>query len=134
MNTATTVSPSSTRQPKLTRAVIRQLGGRESLHDIATHSADAGWPGFTYYRDTCEFYKRNKKDIIARANQDSDEFGCDMLEMIAGFGCLKDMKLKPFEVAQAIEGRGDNDNVDLVHNALAWYALEEVAREMCPDC
>jgi hypothetical protein len=55
-----------------------------------------------------------------------------MLEMIAGFNCLKADKLTLDDVAQAIY-TGKGDNATSVRNALAWYALEEVARELNPD-
>ena len=28
------------------------------LKDLAAHGADAGWPGLTYYKDTCKLYEK----------------------------------------------------------------------------
>lgn len=131
MKTTQQKKASDTRQPKLTRAVIRQLGGTDSLLDIASHSADAGWSGFTYYTDTVAFFRRNRAAIMARAEEDAKEYGQDMLTMIAGFVCLRDSKLGAWELAQALNGRGEM--ADIVQNAMAWYALEEIARELNPD-
>lgn len=131
----------TTRQPSLTNAVLNQLGldisnpdDVSTLQDIASHSADAGWSGFMYYSDTCAFFQANKADIIARLKEDGSEFGIDPLAMVAGFGCLKDEKLSSFDVSEAIYSPdGDENTRTLVQNALAWYALEEIARELCPD-
>jgi len=130
MNTMEKVKVNDTRQPALTRAVIRQTG-RENLEDIARHGADSGFAGFTYYNDTVSFYKRNAKLIKERLEQDASDFGQGLLEMVGGFVCLKSYKLTSWEVAEAINGRGEM--AIQVQNALAWYAAEEIARELNPD-
>lgn len=130
----TTVKVEDTRQPKLTRAVLRRVD-REQLEDVARHGADAGWPGFTYYSDTVAFYKAHKAEILARAEEDAKEFGQDMIEMVRGFRCLGNNSkpdYSPTEIGEALfSGRGEC--ADLIRNAMAWYALEEVARELNPD-
>lgn len=123
----------NTRQPELTLAVLNQLGGIDdelpgTLEDIASHSADAGWVGFTYYSDTLAFFKANKRAIMKRLEEDADNFGQDVLEMVARFGCLKDLHLAPYEISEAMNGRGGD--AEFVQNALAWYALEEIAHEL----
>lgn len=120
-----------TRQPALTRAVLRKLGSRDYLEDIVNHGASGGFPGFAYYSDTVEFFNDHRALILARARDDSAEYGQGMLEMIAGFNCLKNDKLTADQVAAAIYE--DTDDSTTVRNALAWYALEEVARELCPN-
>jgi hypothetical protein len=40
---------------KLVRSVIWQLGGKESLQDIANNSIDGGFHGFIYYSETIPF-------------------------------------------------------------------------------
>jgi hypothetical protein len=127
----TTISTSQTRSPKLTRAVLRALGGRDSLEDICRHGISGGFAGFTYYADTLAFFKRNKADIMALAESQAEELGTDMLTMIAGFNCLKNEKLTGWQICQALNGKGDD--VTNVQNAMAWYGAEEVARELCPD-
>lgn len=127
----TKIKTSDTRQPKLTSAVIRKLGGRDRLEDIVNHGASGGFSGFTYYTDTLAFFKAYKAEIMARLTEDAKEYGMGMLEMVAGFNCLKADKLSADQVAAAIhEETEDSTNVQ---NALAWYALEEIARELCPD-
>lgn len=135
----TQMNTANTRQPSLTSAVLAQLGieldeeGKSTLEDIASHSADAGWSGFSYYSDTCAFFAANKADIIDRLKEDAKEFGMDPLAMVAGFGCLKDLKLDGMAIADAIYSSEESENRDTIQNALAWYALEEVARELCPN-
>lgn len=130
----TIVKPEDTRFPALTRAVLRHLD-REQLEEVAEHGADAGWAGFTYYRDTCAFYARHKADILAMAEQEAKEFGQDMIEMIGHFRCLSNNGKPDYsssEIAEALYG-GRGECADLIRNAMAWFALEEVARELNPD-
>lgn len=130
----TKIKPKDTRFPRLTRAVLRRLD-RDQLEDVASHGADAGWPGFTYHSDTVAFYKAHKADILALAKQDADDFGTDMLAMIQGFRCLGNSGKPDYtidEIAEALySGRGECS--DVIRNAMAWFALEEVARELNPD-
>ena len=127
----TTIKTEDTRFPRMTRAILRRLS-REELEDVARHSADAGWAGFTYYIDTLAFYKAHKGDILALAEQTANDLGEDMLTMIAGFGCLRNDKLSPSAIGEALySGRGEDATT--VRNAMAWFALEETARELNPD-
>jgi len=123
-----------TRFPRLTRSILRHLD-REQLEDVARHGADAGWSGFTYYSDTVAFYKAHKAEILALAQQMAEEFGQDMIEMIRGFRCISNQGKPDYstsEIAEALySGRGES--ADLIRNAMAWFALEEVARELNPD-
>jgi hypothetical protein len=125
------IKASETRFPSLTRAVLRRVD-LESLEDVCNHGASGGFSGFTYYADTLAFFKAHKADILALAQSQAEDFGQGMLEMIAGFNCLKGDNLNPDAVAQAIY-TGKGDNAVNVRNALAWYALEEVARELNPN-
>lgn len=123
----------------MTRAILRKLD-RDELREVAQHSADAGWSGFTYTADTVAFYKAHKADILELAKQMASDMGVDMLELIRGFGCLQ--YTNPFgkrvpsfelsEIAEAIHSGRGND-ADTIRNAMAWFALEEVARELNPD-
>lgn len=118
-----------TNQPRLTRAVIRQLGGTDYLSDAANHGADAGFPGFTYYADTVPFFRRNRKEILARLESLAADLGEEMLQCLAGFQCLKGVPT--LDLARGIDGRGEY--ATQVQNALTWFALEEVAREVCDE-
>jgi hypothetical protein len=111
--------------PKLRKAVISGLGDIETLIDVANHGADGGYGEFCYYSDTVAFYKKNKKDIWNMAFQDATEVcSTTMVEMVAGFGCLKDIPVS--EVELSLLGRPSEYKTQ-VFNAMTWYALESVA-------
>ena len=112
-------------------AVIRQAGGRENVRTAYEGGADCGVPGFIYYTDTVKFWKRHKAAILALAEGMADDLGEGLLEMVAGFGCLKDQHLTTSEVGQVLYGRASNDDTyTSVANAMAWFALETVARDI----
>ena len=129
-----------TRYPRLTRAVLRRLD-REQLADVARHGADAGWAGFTYTAETVAFYKAHKADILDLANQLASDLGEDTIAMIQGFRCLGHQArftgawacdYSANEIAEALySGRGES--ADTIREAMAWFALEEVARELNTD-
>ena len=122
--------------PKLIRAVSRQLGSWESFtnyaDDIQNHGAGGGFGGFVYYRETVQFYRRNRAAILALLESLADDLGEDLLSLVASFNCLRHYKLTQNEVAQALY-LSKGEWVDTVQNAMAWFALEEVARAYC-DC
>ena len=121
---------------QLVNAVIEQLGGsiddredvNQTLEDVANHGADAGFHGFTYNADTCEFFSENRGLILELAKEYAEDFGQDVISMIAGFSCLNDDTETRDEIGRAIYGTPEHNDV-MVQNALAWFALEEVARE-----
>jgi hypothetical protein len=122
----------------LVRAVVRRVG-IETLEDISEHGADAGWPGFSYHSETARFFKTHKKDILSLVDQMADDFGMNKLEFVAGFVCLsrliespKDKAEMLDEIGRCLYGTPDHEDV-LVPNALAWFALETVARAFCDD-
>lgn len=123
-----------TRFPKLTRSILRHLD-RQQLEDVARHGADAGWSGFIYTRETVQFYKSHKGDILELAKQMADDLGESMIEMVRGFRCLGNSGKPDYssdEIAEALySGRGEC--ADTIRNAMAWFALEEVARELNPN-
>ena len=125
MKTIKSVTRNYPERAAMIRAIVDKVG-KESLQDVASYGAAGGYSGFIYYSDTCAFFRKYKTEIMAMAEDLASDLGEDMLTMIAGFNCLKDSKLRPTEIMQAIEGRGEM--ADQVQNALSWFALEEVAR------
>lgn len=123
---------------KLINAVINQLGGRESLQDIANHGIDGGFAGFIYHNDTIKFFQKHRAEIVELVNEYAADFGESAIDMIARFSCLsgrnwdkerntKDGQELTAEIARALYGRLGKDDTQ-VANALAWFAAEEVAR------
>lgn len=118
----------------LKNAVIRRVG-RDSLQDVYNHGADSGFSGFTYYHETSAFYARHKAAINELAQEMADSLGEDVIEMIKIFNCIKG-DFSTAEIAKTMYGRRtEKEKNDLcqIDNALAWFALEEVAREVCDN-
>lgn len=129
---------------KLQAAVLNQLGYESyskgdyypdrdtevysTLQDIASHGADAGYVGFTYYADTCRFTLANWVDIIDLTRVMAHDLGVGSLcELIAGFRCLSGTSVSEVETVLMAPSY-DNEDHNQVLNALAWFALEETAR------
>lgn len=89
-------------------------------------SADDGHDGFTYFDETTKFWIDNKTMILESLEQEADEFGISMLEMVRDFNCLTS-KGKPMfsqtEIGEALFGKFSREN-EYIYSALAWYALE----------
>lgn len=98
---------------RLLKAVRKHSGMEDdTLLSVASHSADAGWPGFTYYKDTVEFYDKHEEDIWELLTQTAEEMGNENpLELIASFGGAKQVS-----------------DLDTFKNLLSWFALEESSR------
>ena len=107
---------------------------KEVLSNVYNNGADWGVPKFTYYTDTCEFSKNYMNEIYEHLKFVAHELGECPFEMVTKFNCLKDSKPLVHEVADVIHGKPDkatiNDGMEtVILNALAWFTLEEVARE-----
>ena len=121
--------------PKLASAVIRQFGGwgdfQEQAHDVADYGIDGGYCGFICYDDTVAFTKKHKKLIIENLTHFADEVGESLQKVIAGFNCFKNTGITENDVITALmyHRSCDEDVLQQVYNALAWYAGETVAYE-----
>ena len=112
--------------------VVKQLTGsirltkdaKATLADIARHGADAGWPGFTYYADTVDFFDKNRMLIIDMLAEYANDCGECPVEVVHGFRCISDYSKG--EIFSILAGADDKDAQ--VKNALSWFMLEEVAR------
>lgn len=111
---------------ELVRAVLEQYGDEEDFFERAEDSCDAsgGVCGFIYYTDTLKFTEKNFALIIRHATELAEGIGYDdIFIMVSQFGCIN---LTPQEVAEAMYNP-ESENHTEVYNALAWFALEEVA-------
>jgi len=122
----------NTANPNLSRAVVKQHGRwtdwQASAEDIANGDADGGVNGFIYYTDTVAFYQANRGNIHAMARDMARDIGESesLCDFVASFNCVD---LEPYEVDDAILEGESNEDYTTVANALAWFALEETARE-----
>lgn len=130
-----------TSNPTLTRAVIRQLGGKDNLIDVNNHGAMGGFPKFTYYRDTVPFFEKHRKAILSVLEADGDDFGEEPASIVFGFNCLRlsdadreEQRTYRSAINRLLYGnrKVDWDRPEEVQiaNALSWYSLESVARMM----
>jgi|ERR1022692_299829 hypothetical protein len=130
MKNIKTFAAKSNVSEKLIRAIVRQAGGwitfKEMAADVANHGADSGFNGFIYYTETAAFYARNRPAILEYAGNMASELGEGLVEMVRNFNCLGD-EFTPEEIGQTLYGSRSKHNTQ-VANALAWFALEEVAR------
>jgi hypothetical protein len=132
---------------RLQQAVVDQLsynpkdiGNTDSelfktLEDVNNHGAMSGFSGFTYYSETVQFVKDNRKEILANIKTNAFDFGNTALDVILSFKCLDADNIETIEAAGRFVYGGtyrDDENTDsnTVYNALAWYALEETARQL----
>ena len=120
----------------LVRRVVRELGGpasaADTLRDVERSGANAGYPGFTYSRDCAAFVRVHRPAILAMLGALADDLGEPVIEVVRGFNCLADNRTRkpdysPDDVGRALYGRLCDAQAQIV-DALAWYALEEVAR------
>lgn len=117
---------------ELVNPVLNQLGGdwedkQNDLRGVSECGAAGGFGGFIYYSETCEFYKRNRARIVRSLEDLADGLGEGVIEMVRNFNCIKgDYSVN--EIGKALYGRY-NEDYQYIYNALAWYALEEVANE-----
>ena len=123
----------------LIRALVKNMQGwdsfKESAQDVVDHGASCGFGSFIYYTDTMAFTAKNRSAIAAYTYEQAKDIGyTDEIEMILSFKCLQDYNdpITTSEIAKALYGRlADTDTKTIIYNALAWYALEEVARAYC---
>ena len=112
----------------LKRAVMRQFGDSESFYesvsDIANYGASGGVSGFIYYSDTVNFTKRNKIKIMQSLTELSNDIGESIVSMLSHWQCLRGMSQR--DIMDGLYNPKSEDKIT-VYNALAWYALEDVA-------
>ena len=151
---AETVAKFDTRLDELDAAVIAQLGGTsrnvgescelsaaaaDQLANVCRCSCGAagGFPGFTYYKETREFFKAHRDEIAARLREQIAEGLFDkgargVVSAVMSFDCLKGCDAAEIEEEAAraffgpLEGF-DEGALDNVANACALAALEDLA-------
>ncbi len=118
-------------EKSLISATVNALGEWNQFEisaiDISNHGIDGGYGDFVYYSDTVKFFRKNKKAIMAMAENLADDMGENILDMIANFNCMKSLDLSTYEISKAIH-TGKGDCSDQILNCLAWFAGEEVCR------
>lgn len=113
----------------LINGVINSLGGTDYVMDVVNHGADAGFPGFTYYSDTHKFAMRYRKLITKMLQEQADDFGQEVVEMVSGFGVFRNSPMDKDDRMDLYKYIGGGKcEQSTITNLMAWYALEEVCR------
>lgn len=117
----------------LIRSVIRQFGGWESFKELAedvyNYGVAGGYYGFTYYKDTVAFAKRNKENILLLCKDMANDTGeGGIISFLSNFSFLKDYSQE--EIADGLFNP-KSDERTTIYNSLAWFAAEEVCRAYC---
>ena len=107
---------------------MRQFGDSgsfyESVPDIANYGASGGVSGFISYNETTAFTKRNKAKIMQCLEELSSDCGESIISMLSQWKCLKGLTQR--EIMEGLYNPKSDDKTT-VYNAIAWYALEDVA-------
>lgn len=119
---------------RLFTAVKKQIGLPVSevfyvLHDVASSpvGADGGFTGFTYYSDTINFWRRNRKVTLEMMSELASDMNQSLLESVMLYGGIHHGEWTEDEVGRALYGNYDS-NLDGIYDIFARGALEEVAR------
>lgn len=72
----------------LINAVTSRIG-LESVEDVNRGGIDGGFCGFVYYSDTHAFAMRYRNKIVEMLEQDAEDFGQEVTEMVNGFGVFR---------------------------------------------
>lgn len=120
---------------RLINAVINQLGGwddetQNTIENIASHGANTGHSGFTFYSDTIAFAMKNRKAIVAWLEEQAEELGeGDVVEMVSHFGVFRSSPMDKDDRQNLYRYLGGcKCKETTIPNLMAWYAAEEVCR------
>lgn len=97
-------------------AIKRRLDAA-TRRDVVRHGASAGFSGFTYYTDTTKFYNKHETAIWELLEEQYEDYGHD----------------NPMQMIAAFNGAKQVTDLTTFKNLLAWFALEEVCRQLHPD-
>ena len=122
----------------LQTAVLAQLGYDEvdedcktTLSDIANYGVDGGFHGFIYNVETVKFFDDNRKLIFSELEEMAEQLGESGIYMLVRtFKCMEGLTMPEIMEAMHIP---DAENETQVKNCLAWFAAEEVARQLTDE-
>ena len=89
---------------------------KSTISDVTWHGCSGGTISeLIYYADTSAFYNKYQDEIFERLNNMAQDMDCEsILHLIASFNGAK-------EVGSPLQ----------LKNLLAWWAVEDVCREIC---
>lgn len=116
---------------KLLNPVLKQTGVPKHEHetlirDIYNHGAEQGVPGFTYYKDCTEFYRKYRKLIIADLKEQAAETNESVIKTLYFYRTLSENHTMD-EIAETLFSNNSRDwNYYIICN-IVWYIVEKVA-------
>ena len=122
---------------KLQNAVLRQIGIslKEFKANVSDYqNAQGGISGFIYYADTHKFALKNQSLINELLEEQAEQIGVKVFEMVSGFGVFRN-GLDKEEKKDIYKFLGGNRNeksyeTNSVLNIMAWFAVETLAFEL----
>lgn len=112
----------------LINAVVNRIG-LYSVDDVINHGIDGGFSGFIYYVDTHAFAMRYRKLIVKLLEQQAEDLGEEVVQMVSGFGVFRRSPMDNDDRKELYKylggGKCEQSNIT---NLMAWFAAEEVCR------
>lgn len=112
----------------LINAVINRVG-MDHIEDINNHGISCGFSGFIYYSDTHAFAMRYRKLIVKLLEEQANNFGQEVVEMVSGFGIFRNSPMDNEDRKELYKYLGGGKcEQSTITNLMAWFAAEEVCR------
>lgn len=116
----------------LENAILKQIGisKKEFKANVSDYqNAEYGIPGFTYYSETHAFAMKNQIAIVELLEEQAEELGEDVIEMVSNFGIFRRDKITKEDKKDLYNYLGGNKKVTQgpITNVLAWFAVEHLA-------
>jgi hypothetical protein len=128
MRTKTQVIKDRPELKTIINAVISNIG-MDSVQDVNNHGIGGGFSGFIYYGETHAFAMKHRKTIVKILEEQADEFGQDVVSMVAGFGVFRNSPMDNEDKKELYRYLGFGKcEQSAITNLMAWYAAEEVCR------
>lgn len=129
MISKTQVINSNSEFKTLINAVVKNLGGTDSINDVNEHGANAGFSGFTWYNETHSFAMRYRKLIVKLLEEQADSLGEEVVSMVSNFGAFRRDGMDNEDRKELYKYLGGGKcEQSTITNLMAWFALEEVCR------
>ena len=115
---------------KLINAVVTNASFEDiqQVDDVCNYGAGGGVSGFIYYSETHSFTIKHRKQIAALLEEEAEDLGEDVVQMVSNFGYFRrngGIDAEDKKDLYKLLGGGKPEQGSIT-NILAWYALETV--------
>jgi len=102
---------------------------QQTMNDVRNHGIDGGYGSYCYYSDTHAFAMKHRKQIVSLLEERANDFGQEVVEMVANFGQFRTNKMDNDERKDLYKYLGGGKcEVGGISNLMCWFAVEEVCR------